>query len=394
MSFLAGILSGTENALQRRVAQTRQDRADRAASRRYATQLAREDLRNAVADQQWQQVYDQRGDHFNRRLTHDLAMQGNLFDHQKGMQQAGFTHDATMQGDLFDHQKGMQQAGFGHDITMQGNLFQHQKGMQQAGFGHDTAMQGNLFQHQKGMQQAGFGHDITMQGNLFKHQGGLQQGRLAHEMQIHGGNLALRQDELAQRIAEAGDLDWYRRSQNALGWAELKARKDAGYYNRSGSGRPDGLSTQAYESIKNMADVFARTQNNSGAIQFWFDPKKSVLQQARDLESMGAAIMNQLMTSTGNDAVEALKGLPVFWSHMITAGKEGEYGEELQRDLLSGITPGNEYQRFDAMYNAVMRGALASIGQSLPQADSGITELQNDQPQKEWPGLVRPYPGL
>lgn len=397
MSFLAGLLSGTQTALQRRIDQTNQDRLEHAASRQIATQYAREDLRNAVISDQWQQMFDQRGSQFDATLAQRQTESEAMLAQREAEVDAANTRAANALANAIKLTE-MREKGLTTRHTATTNLQRELEGGRNTRFMGQLAFDREIANLLESGRNTRHGESLTLQDTLARLQergiNTRHAAALAQGDQHFYGTLGMRQDELAQRVSEAEAMNWYREQQNALGWAEHEARKLGGYYNRGGTGRPDGLSTQAYESIKNMADVFARTQNNSGAIKFWFDPKKSVLQQSRDLEGMGAAIMNQLMTSTANDPVEAMKGLPVFWSHMITAGKEGEYGEELQRDLLSGITPGNEYQRFDAMYNAVMRGALKSIGQEIPQADSGITELQNDQPQSltkalnDW-GLTR-----
>ena len=134
--------------------------------------------------------------------------------------------------------------------------------------------------------------------------------------------------------------------------------------------------------MERLADLYAKTQNDVGAVGWWFDPQRSALQQSRDLESMGETIMNQLMVAAGGDPTVALKGLPVFWSRLVTAGKDGEYGADLQKDLLFGTSAGNEYKRFDAMYESIERGAMKHLGVEMPTADSGITEIEAGEPQR------------
>ncbi len=390
--FLSGLLSGTQSSLQRRVDQTNQDRLQAAASRRFATQMAREDLRHAVADQQWQQSYDQRGqfhedtlaqrqseaEGVNTRAENALAQALKIAE----MQEAGLTDRHTTTTNLQRLLEKGRNTRFVGQIDFEREIANLLEGGRNTRHGESLSLQDTLARLQE--QGINTRHISTLMQrkdeadalNTYRN------SALSQADRHFSGTLGMRQEELAQRVNEADAMNWYRENQANLGWAEHEARKLGGYYNRGGSGRPDGLSSQAYESIKNMADVFVKTQNDIGK-RWWLvpDARQSPLQQARHFESMGAAIMNQLMTSTGGDPVEALKGLPVFWSHMLTSGEEGKYGAELQKDILHGVTPKNRYERYDAMYNAVMRGALRSIGQEIPQADSGITELQNDQPQ-------------
>lgn len=405
MSFLAGILSGTQSTLQRRVDATNQERLEAAAARRYATEMRREDLRHAVADQQFQMTHDQRGqfhadniaqqdraiDAVNQRAADALASSERIAELLEGGRMTRHTTDTQLKRDL---EAGVNRRFMGQ-IAFEKEIAELLEGGRNTRHGQSLTLQDTLARLQE--RGVNMRHSATL-GQQQRELEALTDYRdraLSQADRHFSGTLGMRQAELGQRVNEANQANWYNQQRSALGWATLKAQIEGGYYNRGGTGRPDGLSTQAYESIKNMADVFVQTQNNIGK-RWWIvpDARQSPLKQARHFEAMGAAIMNQLMTSTGGDPVEALKGLPVFWSHMLTSGEEGKYGAELQKDILHGVTSDNRYQRFDAMYNSVMRGALRYIGQEIPQQDSGITTVENDQPQSltqalnDW-GLTR-----
>ena len=115
--------------------------------------------------------------------------------------------------------------------------------------------------------------------------------------------------------------------------------------------------------VENMADAFA--QNFVGMredVPWAFDRKLNPVRQGEVMYEQGKDVGKFLMARFPGNPQAAIAYLPTFFARMVTAGKDGEYGEAVRQSVADWTSSENAPQQEMALYQAMLRGASETLG--------------------------------
>ena len=358
-AFLTGLAQGVNRTMDRRIQRLGQERQEVRADRQYEETLAREDARFSQQQRNWDKSFTSQEEQFDtaQKFRESQATQqqdnwGKTFKAQENRYTEGTQYRDRrdiITDDRWERSFKTQEDRYAEGITHRDKVFNRQ------GQQFDTLHE---FREDEAEQQQ------TNFDRVFKRQDEWNSEREAARREAAAENA--RQFDVGhsyrQSRAAAGDTQW-QQGHELDKWYKGEYLKKLGAQGRGSGGSGANLDAQTVSYVEDMADAYVKTFNDAGSIPWWPDRRVNPVEQSKYMEAQGEQIMRQMMLRFPGNPVAALQYLPSFWGRLMTAGQNGEYGEEVRKSIHEWTqnSPDRVEQEM-VMFNALQRGAMKALG--------------------------------